>query len=95
MVPRLSIVVLSLLLPAWAEDACSSATVTLSNGLVMPRVGFGTAGRTGSRELDLALKAGVRLFDTAQATEWYDEQTVAEALAESGLDRKRQRLINV
>jgi len=73
--------------PARASEACNSLELTLSNGLVLPRVGLGTAGRMTAATVKVALAAGVRLFDTAQAYEWYDEKAVANALAASGLRR--------
>ena len=39
----------------------------------MPTVGFGCAGYVRKPALLEALAAGYRLFDTAQATEWYLE----------------------
>ena len=66
-------------------DECASvesASVWLWNGVEMPRVGLGTAGRTGARTVRLAYDAGVRLFDTARAEEWYDESGVARGLSD-------------
>ena len=67
-----------------------SLTQTLRNGVEMPRVSFGTAalprGRGHERVIAAAVRAGVRAFDTAQASEWYDEASVARA---SGLRRRR------
>lgn len=61
--------------------------VTLANGVVMPRVGFGCAGRLGADVLGEALRAGYRAFDTAQAWEWYDEPRLGEAIAASDVPR--------
>ena len=49
-------------------------TTTLSNGVVMPLVGFGCAGRLGRAPLTQAIHAGYTLFDTSQAQEWYLEE---------------------
>jgi diketogulonate reductase-like aldo/keto reductase len=60
--------------------------VTLgTGGLALPLVGFGCAGRLGVAELREAIGAGYRLFDTAQAAEWYDEGALGEALAATGV----------
>ena len=69
-----------------------SLTQTLRNGVEMPRVSFGTAalprGRGHERVIAAAVRAGFRSFDTAQATEWYDEASVARALNGSGVPRE-------
>ena len=70
-----------------SEDICTSPNVTLSNGVEMPRVGYGCAGRATAASVEAALRAGARLLDTAQAAEWYDEAAVAEGLARSGVPR--------
>lgn len=61
--------------------------VTLLTGAQMPLVGFGCAGRMGASTLIEAVGAGYRLFDTAQAHEWYDEAALGEALALAGRPR--------
>lgn len=61
----------------------------LSNGVVMPTVGFGCAGRLGAAVLRDAIRAGYLLFDTAQAFEWYDEGALGEAIEEAGVDRRK------
>ena len=38
--------------------------------LRVPRVGYGCAGRATADLVEAALRAGVRLLDTAQAAEW-------------------------
>lgn len=51
-------------------------------GLRIPRLGLGTAG-LGSQTSHIthaSLIAGVRLIDTAQAPEWYDERGVGEGM---------------
>ena len=65
--------------------------VTLPTGARFPRIGFGTAGLTeGTRAaVAEALEAGYRLFDSAQAREWYREDLVGEALAASSLPREQ------
>lgn len=60
---------------------------TLSNGVEIPMVGFGCAGRLGRAPLLQAIKAGYRLFDTSQATEWYLEDELGAAVNASGVDR--------
>ena len=48
----------------------------------MPRIGYGTAAiQERTKELVCtALKAGFRMFDTAQAREWYREDILGDAL---------------
>jgi diketogulonate reductase-like aldo/keto reductase len=58
----------------------ASPTVTLSNELQLPLIGFGTAGGVGAEAVRWAYEAGVNLFDTAQAKEWYNEESVAAGL---------------
>ena len=52
------------------------------NPIVLPRLGLGTAGlgKEGESIIRSALNYGVRLIDTAQAREWYDEESVSRAL---------------
>ncbi|KAL0046889.1 hypothetical protein WJX82_000971 [Trebouxia sp. C0006] len=77
-----------------ACGACQPAVpikhqVRLSNGIMMPSVGFGTAGlgeHTGQAVKE-ALLAGYALFDTAQAPEWYREDLVGQAIQENGTPR--------
>lgn len=58
------------------------------NGISVPRLGFGTYELTGQKGADATLKAlevGYRHIDTAQ---FYDnEETVGEAIKQSGVDR--------
>ena len=70
------------------EDPRTSPTIKLSNGVVMPRVGYGCAGKASARYVERALREGVRLIDTAQADEWYDEAAAAEGLRASGVERR-------
>lgn len=61
--------------------ACSTSSTRLSNRLEMPRVGLGTAGRMAAEYIEAAFEVGVRLIDTARATEWYDEAAAALAVS--------------
>ncbi len=63
-------------------------TVTLSNGVAFPMVGFGCAGRVARGPLIDAMKVGYELFDTAQAEEWYLEEELGAALNATGVPRK-------
>lgn len=49
--------------------------VALWNGLLMPTVGFGTAGlgNDGGDAVEMAIHAGITMVDSAQAREWYRE----------------------
>lgn len=61
----------------------------LSNGVVMPKIGFGTYKSTdGSDErvIGQALEAGYRLLDTAAA--YKNEEQVGKAMAQSGISRQ-------
>ena len=61
----------------------------LSNGVQMPKIGFGTYKSTdGSDErvIGQALEAGYRLLDTAAA--YKNEEQVGKAIARSGISRK-------
>lgn len=53
-----------------------------SLSICIPRLGLGTAGLGGfaSEAVATALHAGIRLIDTAQAPEWYDEEQVGRGL---------------
>lgn len=55
----------------------------LNNGVLMPLIGFGTAGLGGNslQAVQSALDIGFRHIDTAQAREWYREDLVGAALA--------------
>ena len=70
------------------DDPLTSPTIKLSNGVVMPRVGYGCAGKASARYVERALREGVRLIDTAQADEWYDEAAAADGLRASGVAGK-------
>ena len=70
------------------DDPRTSQTMTLSNGLKIPRVGYGCAGKASAKYAERALREGVRLIDTAQADEWYDEAAAADGLRASGVERR-------
>ncbi|MGM9537422.1 MAG: aldo/keto reductase [Candidatus Onthomonas sp.] len=62
---------------------------TLSNGLQLPRVGYGTyktEGETGVRVVTQALEAGYRLLDTASF--YGNEEAVREGIRRSGIARE-------
>lgn len=66
-------------------DAAPPHFVALWNGLLMPTIGFGTAG-LGARTagaVAAALRVGYRALDSAEAREWYREDLVAQARAVS------------
>lgn len=50
--------------------------------VTMPAIGLGTAGLFDATQsiVDAAIDIGVKLIDTAQAQEWYDEAAVAEVI---------------
>jgi hypothetical protein len=54
--------------------------VALWNGLLMPTLGFGTAGlgEGTERAVSMALRLGVRSLDSAQARAWYREDLVGK-----------------
>ena len=59
---------------ARAGDTCRETHVVLHNGVEMPRVGFGLAGMHGEdtmQSVEAHLRAGFRMLDGAEATEWY------------------------
>jgi diketogulonate reductase-like aldo/keto reductase len=63
---------------------------TLSNGVKIPCIGFGTwqteRGETAVNAVKAAIKAGYRHIDTAKA--YGNEESVGEAIRESGVPRK-------
>jgi len=67
----------------------SIPTVKLNNGLLMPRIGFGTnslTGEVGTRSVADAISVGYRMIDTARV---YDnEEAVGAGIKRSGIDRK-------
>lgn len=67
-----------------------SDTLTLRNGVKIPRLGFGTwqipEGREAEAAVGAALQAGYRHIDTAAA--YHNEKSVGKAIRESGLKRE-------
>ncbi|MEW5307909.1 MAG: hypothetical protein WDW36_010277 [Sanguina aurantia] len=63
--------------------------VRLNNGVLMPTIGYGCAGLGAGTAATaaMALQAGYRHFDSAQAREWYREDLLGTALAASTLPR--------
>eukprot|EP01040_Poterioochromonas_malhamensis_P007639 gene7639-8248_t len=57
---------------------------TVAEDILMPKLGLGTAGLRSKTEWVtlFALNSGVKLIDTAQAYEWYDEAAVGKAVNE-------------
>ncbi len=64
-------------------------TYTLSNGVTIPQIGFGTwqtpDGDTALNSVKTALQAGYRHIDTAAA--YGNEVSIGQAIADSGIDR--------
>lgn len=60
---------------------------TLSNGLQLPKVGYGTGAVKEEEGIVQALKAGYRLIDTASA--YGNEEIVGEGIRRSGLPREQ------
>ena len=69
--------------------AADNSTVLLSNGVPLPMVGFGCAGKLGRSPIGAAIDAGFTLFDTSQAPEWYSEEELGEAVNASAVARER------
>lgn len=64
-------------------------TYTLSNGLAIPSIGFGTYNPNGGDDCEIiktAIEVGYRYFDTASLYE--TERSLGRAVKESGIDRK-------
>ena len=70
-----------------SSSHAATRMATLHNGVLMPMVGFGCAGYVRKPALLDALSVGYRLFDTAQAHEWYLEEEVGDAIAEGHVNR--------
>ena len=67
----------------------SIPTVKLNNGLLMPRLGFGTntlTGEIGERSVYDAISVGYRLIDTAMV--YQNEEAVGAGIKKSGIERK-------
>ena len=62
-------------------------SLRLSNGVRLPSIGFGCAGRLPQQTYERAIQAGYTLLDTAQATEWYDEAAVGNAILHTRKNR--------
>jgi diketogulonate reductase-like aldo/keto reductase len=63
--------------------------IKLSNGIIMPAIGFGTIGQTGKQienNVAFALQNGYRLIDTANR--YVNEKSVGRGIKKSGLKRK-------
>ena len=67
-----------------SSSHAATRMATLHNGVLMPMVGFGCAGYVRKPALLDALSVGYRLFDTAQAHEWYLEEEVGDAMEQLG-----------
>lgn len=67
-----------------------TSTLTLNNGVKIPRLGFGTyrlwGQQTVRRTLKYALEAGYRHIDTARA--YGNEKHIGKVIKESGIDRE-------
>ena len=61
-------------------------TFTLSNGLTMPMIGYGTWDIHDTQPIVDALNSGYRLIDTACM--YGNETIVSKAIQQSGIDRK-------
>ena len=73
------------------DATCASQpSILLSNGVRLPAVGFGTAGlgRGTARSAQTALIQGFRHFDSAQATEWYDESSLGAVVQAAAVPRE-------
>lgn len=77
----------SLSLLCGAEDPDGFSQPVPTAGLRMAAVGMGTAGLQAETErvVCVGLREGFRLFDTAQAREWYQEEGLGRALASCGV----------
>jgi 2,5-diketo-D-gluconate reductase A len=66
----------------------TAPTITLSNGVTMPALGFGTSPMNDAdteKAVVLAIEAGYRLFDTAE--NYRNEEGVGRAIKTSSIDR--------
>lgn len=73
--------------PGYASvvEELSLGTLVLGDGARMPRLGFGTAGSTTGPVIQHALRAGLRLLDTAAY--YGNEKRIVRAVHGSGIDR--------
>ena len=60
--------------------------VKLINGSDMPFIGLGLAGQPSTEKIEEAMNIGYKLFDTAQATEWYNEKELGKAIQNTNYD---------
>jgi 2,5-diketo-D-gluconate reductase A len=75
--------------PGSMKTINSIPTVRLNNGLVMPRLGFGTntlTGEIGERSVSDAISVGYRLIDTAMV--YQNEEAVGAGIKKSGIKRE-------
>lgn len=72
-----------------AQAKIAIPTVKLNNGVLMPRIGFGTnslTGEVGTRSVADAISVGYRLIDTAHV--YGNEEAVGLGIKQSGINRK-------
>lgn len=64
----------------------------MPTGAHFPRIGFGTAGlgEGTAAAVSEALRTGYRLFDSAQAREWYREDLVGSALSSEKIVSRKE-----
>ena len=74
---------------AAAASSSNETTISLSNGVRVPLVGYGCAGKLGRGPIGEAITQGYLLFDTSQAHEWYDEEELGAAVNSSAVPRER------
>ena len=55
-------------------------SIKLINGLHMPCIGLGLAGHPSVEKIKEAMDIGYKLFDSAQATEWYNEKDLGKII---------------
>ena len=74
-------------------EELSLGTFVLGDGARMPRIGFGTAGKTASTKVvSEALQAGLRLFDTAVM--YRNEKVLGSALRSGGVGRDKLFMVS-
>ena len=78
-----------------ASGAAALRTLTTVSGLSIPAVGLGTAARINASTVATAIDLGVKLLDTAQAAEWYDEAGVGTGIRMSRRQRDELWITNV
>lgn len=73
-----------------------SENLLMYNNIKIPTLGFGTAAINKNRYNDIihgAIENGFRLFDGAEANQWYDDERLGKALINSNLDRENQFIV--